>query len=481
MTTTGRTKPDEGGATEADEADPSGPAPYGTDPNGSDPNGPAPYGVGLDEVRALDADDPLATFRARFAPVPEGLIFLNSASLGRLPTATADETDALVRGQWGDRLAQARTQWLDLPQRVGDELAATVLGARPGEVAASDCTSVNLYKLGAAALRARPGAVVIDDDNFPTDQYVLAGLAEEYGRELRTVRTDPDLGPTPAQLRDTLGALRTGASGGTGAALVSLSLVSHRSGALRDIRAVQEAAHAAGALVLWDLSHAVGAVPLRLTEDGADLAVGSTYKHLCGGPGAPALLYVREDLQARLTQPVQGWYGHREQLAMRHDFDPDPSIRRFLTGSPPVLSLAALRPALRLLGEAGTERIRAKSLALTGLFQRLAADLLSPHGFRLAGPADPAARGGHLTYAHPQARRLVPLLAERAGVLVDYGAPGRLRASPAPLSTRFEDVYEAVHRIRHLLDEAPGDLSGEPSGGAPDFAPDRPLDEEESA
>ncbi|WP_326689078.1 MULTISPECIES: aminotransferase class V-fold PLP-dependent enzyme [unclassified Streptomyces] len=410
------------------------------------PYGTAPVGTELDEVRKLDADDPLAAFRARFAPVPEGLIFLNGASLGRLPADTADETDALVRGQWGERLAQARTQWLDLPQRVGDELAATVLGARPGEVVASDCTSVNLYKLGAAALRERPGAVVMDDDNFPTDQYVLAGLAEEYGRELRSVRTDPDLGPQPGQLR-------TAVEGG--AALVSLSLVSHRSGALKDIRAVQEIAHAAGALVLWDLSHAVGAVPLRLTDDGADLAVGSTYKHLCGGPGAPALLYVREGLQARLTQPVQGWYGHREQLAMRHDFDPDPSIRRFLTGSPPVLSLAALRPALRLLGEAGMERVRAKSLALTGLFQRLAADLLEPHGFRLAGPADPAARGGHLTYAHPRARALVPLLAERAGVLVDYGATDRLRASPAPLSTRFEDVYEAVHRIRHVLDHLP--------------------------
>lgn len=402
--------------------------------------------VELSTVRQLDAADPLAAFRTRFAPTPDGLVFLNGASLGRLPAATADATDALVRGEWGDRLAEARTQWLDLPQRVGDELAATVLGARPGEVVASDCTSVNLYKLGAAALRDRPGAVVLDDDNFPTDQYVLTGLAEEYGREARVVRTDPDRGPQLDQLRLAVEG---------GAALVSLSLVSHRSGALADMRAVQEIAHAAGALVLWDLSHAVGALPLRLTADGADLAVGSTYKHLCGGPGAPALLYVREELHGRLTQPVQGWYGHREQLAMRTDFYPDPSIRRFLTGSPPVLSLAALRPAVRLLGEAGPARMRAKSTALTGLFQRLAAELLTPYGFRLAGPSDPAERGGHLTYAHERARALVPLIAERAGVLVDYGAHDRIRVSPAPLSTRFEDVYEAVHRIHRLMREAP--------------------------
>ncbi|NSC22881.1 aminotransferase class V-fold PLP-dependent enzyme [Streptomyces albus subsp. chlorinus] len=395
-------------------------------------------------VRERDETDPLAGFRSRFAPVPEGLVFLNGASLGRLPAATADATDALVRGEWGARLAEARTQWLDLPQRVGDELARTVLGARPGEVVASDCTSVNLYKLGAAALRDRPGAVVLDDDNFPTDQYVLTGLAEEYGREARVVRTDPDRGPQPEEVRQAVAG---------GAALVSLSLVSHRSGALADLRGIQEAAHAAGALVLWDLSHAVGAVPLELTADGVDLAVGSTYKHLCGGPGAPALLYVREDLQARLTQPVQGWYGHREQLAMRHAFHPDPGIRRFLTGSPPVLSLAALLPALRLLGEAGTDRIRAKSTALTGLFQRLAAELLEPHGFRLAGPPDPARRGGHLTYTHPRARKLVPLFAERAGVLVDYAAHDRVRVSPAPLSTRFADVHEAVHRMHRVLKE----------------------------
>ncbi|MFI9722598.1 kynureninase [Streptomyces sp. NPDC052396] len=395
-----------------------------------------------DRARRLDAADPLAAFHDRFHPVPEGALFLNGASLGRLPAATPVLLDELVRGRWGDHLAQARTQWLDLPQRMGDRIAEALLGAEPGEAVVSDCTSVNLYKLAVAALRARPGrtTVIVDDDNFPTDRYVMAGAAAEAGGQLRTLHTDLDLGPDPAALRAALDDT---------VALVCLSLVSPRSGALLDMAAVTETVHSAGALILWDLSHALGSVPLQLSACQADFAVGSTYKHLMAGPGAPALLYVRRPLHALTTQPVQGWYGHREQLAMRPDYDPDPTIRRFLTGSPPVLSMAAIGAGVDLLAEAGMDRVRAKSLALTAFFQELADRELTPLGFRLAGPPDPAQRGAHLTYAHHAAHDLVPRLAT-AGVFVDPALPDRIRITPAPLSTRFTDLCEAVTRIRQV-------------------------------
>ncbi|MET9297169.1 aminotransferase class V-fold PLP-dependent enzyme [Streptomyces sp. NPDC003077] len=402
---------------------------------------PAPT---LDDARRLDARDPLAGFGARFHPVPPGALFLNGSSLGRLPVATPGVLDETVGGHWGDRLADARTQWLDLPQRMGDRIADAVLGARPGEVVMSDCTSVNLYKLAVAALRARPGrrTVVADDDNFPTDRYVLSGVAADAGGELRTVHTDPDLGLDLEVLREALDET---------VAVVCLSLVSPRSGALLDMAAVNKAVHAAGALMLWDLSHAVGAVPIALEATGADLAVGSTYKHLLAGPGAPALLYVRRSLQAETTQPVQGWFGHREQLSMLPDYDPDPTIRRFLTGSPPVLSIVAAGPGLDLLTEAGMDRVRAKSVALTGFLQALADEVLVPVGFRLAGPPDPSLRGAHVTYEHRAARELVPLFAD-ANVFVDYSVPDRVRVAPVPLSTRFTDVYEAVQRMRRVVD-----------------------------
>ncbi|MEV5509958.1 kynureninase [Streptomyces orinoci] len=396
----------------------------------------------LDRARRLDAADPLAPFRDRFHPVPEDALFLNGASLGRLPSATPALLDELVRGGWGDNLAQARTQWLDLPQRMGDRIAEVLLGAEPGEVVAGDCTSVNLYKLAVAALRARPGrtTVVVDDDNFPTDRYVLAGVAADAGGELRTIHTDIDQGLDLATLRAALDDT---------VAVVCLSLVSPRSGALLDMAAVTEAVHSAGALILWDLSHAVGAVPIQLNACGADFAAGSTYKHLMAGPGAPALLYVRRALHDLTTQPIQGWYGHREQLAMRPGYDPDPTIRRFLTGSPPVLSLTAIGAGLDLLAEAGMDRVRAKSLALTAFFQELAERELLPHGFRLAGPPDPAQRGAHLTYEHRAARELVPLFAA-AGVFVDHSLPDRIRITPAPLSTRFTDLPRAIARIRDV-------------------------------
>ncbi|MFE4371732.1 kynureninase [Streptomyces sp. NPDC056835] len=400
-----------------------------------------------DAAERLDAEDPLRALRQRFVCDEPDTIYLDGNSLGRLPAATPGFLDQVVREGWGTGLVRSWETWIDWSRRLGDRLAAHTLGARPGEVVLSDSTSVNLYKLAAAALDARPGrrTVLADSDDFPTNRYLLQGLAAQRGLKLVTLRSDPDLGLDQDELARTLG----GATGGD-IALVVLSLVSYRSGALLDMAAVNRAAEAAGALVLWDLSHAGGVIPLRLTADGADLAVGSTYKYLNCGPGAPAFLYVRRDLQTRLRQPVWGWYGQRDQFAMGERYEPVDGLDRFLVGTPPLLSLAAAEPALDVLEQAPVTLLREKSLRLGELAARLAEAWLTPYGFRPASPPDPVRRGSHLALAHPDAERVCRALRAR-GVICDFRPPDRLRIGMAPLYTRFTDVWDGLDRLRRLM------------------------------
>lgn len=402
----------------------------------------------VEEARARDAEDVLAHMRDRFVPAPPGTIYLNGSSLGRLPAATADRLARMVNEEWGSNLAEARTQWLDLGERVGDSIARHALGAGPGEVVVGECTSVQLYKLAVAAVRARSErrTIITSDDNFPTDRYVLDGVAADRGMNVLTLPAHADTGLDLDVLRAALD---------ENVALVSLSLVSYRSGALLDMAEVNRLVHDAGALVLWDLSHAVGAVPIELEATEADLAVGSGYKHLYGGPGAPSFLYVRRALQDRLRQPIQGWFGHRQQLAMLPAYEPDPTVRRFQTGFPPVLSLTALAEGVGLVGEAGMGAVRAKGLALAEMLQDLVAEHLFPLGYTLASPPDARRRGVHLTLRHPDAPRIHPLVS-RADLAVDHMPPDLLRLSATPLNTRFIDVVEAVDRIRRVTDELLG-------------------------
>ncbi|MFJ8689316.1 kynureninase [Micromonospora wenchangensis] len=389
-----------------------------------------------------DAADPLAGLRDRF--VVDDLLYLDGNSLGRLPAATGDHLAGLVRGGWGTELVRSWPTWIEWPRRLGDRIAAHALGARDGEVIVSDSTSVNLYKLAAAALDARPGrgTILADAEEFPTDRYLLEGLAAQRGHTLRLLPSDLDEGLDP----DTLAAALT-----EDVALVVLSAVSYRCGALLDVAAVTEAARRVGALVLWDLSHAVGSVPLDLTAAGADLAVGCTYKYLNGGPGAPAFLYVRRELQESLRQPIWGWFGQRDQFRMGAGYDPAPGPERFLVGTPPMLGMAALDPALDVLADAGMARVREKSVRLGELIVELADAWLVPHGFRLASPRDPARRGGHVSLYHPEALRISRALVD-AGVVGDYRVPDRLRLGPAALYTRHVDVWDAMDRLRDIAE-----------------------------
>ena len=397
----------------------------------------------LPRAHALDAADPLASFRDRFAIADDGLVYLDGNSLGRLPMATRDRLRRAVDVEWGEELIRGWDRWIELSRRAGDVLATGVLGVDPGEVLLSDSTTVNLYKLASAALDARPDrqVIVTDDDNFPTDQYVLQGLAEARGLRLRTVKSDLDAGVTLDGVREVLD---------RDVALVCLSHVAYRSGAVADLVGITAAAHGAGALTLWDLCHSAGSVPTPLRAAGADLATGCTYKYLNAGPGAPAFVYVRAELQAELRQPIWGWFGQRDQFGMGGSYDPAEGIERFLAGTPGVLGQYAVLTGAQLTAEAGIEAIAAKGAALTSYAVELLEAWLVPYGFALASPRDPAARGAHLTLRHPQAWQICQAL-KAAKVIPDFRTPERLRIGLAPLYTRFVDVYEGFDRLRAIM------------------------------
>jgi kynureninase len=395
-------------------------------------------------AEALDAADPLAGFRDRFVLDDPERIYVDGNSLGRLPVATPTLLAERVR-EWGSRLVTAWPDWIELPERVGD-LLAPLLGARPGEVVMADSTTVNLYKLAAAALDARPGrrAIITDAANFPTDRYVFEGLAAREGAELRLLQADAVEGPSAADVENACTA--------GDVAFVSLQHVDYRSGALADMEAITAVAHEAGALVLWDLSHSAGAVPVRLDEVGADLAVGCTYKYLNAGPGALAYLYVRGDLQEELRSPIWGWFGQRDQFLMGPGYDPAPGVARFLAGTPPVLDLSAAEVGIRLTGEAGLDALRAKSVALTELVVELRDAWLAPLGFGLGSPREPGRRGGHVSLRHEEAWPICRALLERANVVPDFRVPDSIRLGLPPLYTRFVDAWDALDRLRRLVE-----------------------------
>jgi kynureninase len=404
----------------------------------------------------LDAVDPLAGFRGRFVRADPSLIYLDGNSLGMLPEVTAQRMAEVVGQEWGAGLVSSWEHWLDRPRRVGDLLGRHLLGCAPGQVVVADSTTVNLYKLAWAALDDRPArhVIVTDDDNFPTDRYVLQGVARQRGGELRLIHTDMDEGVSERALRAAIG---------TDTALVSLSHVAYRSGALADMAALTAVVHEAGALVLWDLCHSAGSVPVELDSCGADLAVGCTYKYLNAGPGAPAFLYVRQDLQPRLRQPVQGWFGQRDQFAMGPGYDPAAGIGRFLTGTPNIIGTAAVEEGARLLGEAGIGALRAKGVLLTDYLITLADAWLTPLGCVLASPRDSARRGSHVCLRHPEAWRISQALV-RAGVVGDYRTPDRLRLGPTPINTRFTDVWDALDTTREIIEtKAYEQFEGEPA------------------
>jgi kynureninase len=385
------------------------------------------------DAQALDGSDPLAPYRERFLVADDDLVYLDGNSLGRLPLATRDLLLRVVEEEWGRGLVTSWAAWADLAVEVGDRLGAAVLGAGPGQVLVADSTSVNLYKLAVAALDARPGrtTALVDADEFPTDRYVLEGICAARGM---TLRTDGVLDESVA--------------------LLVRSHVAFTDGRRHDMVAVTAEAHGAGALALWDVSHSAGALAVDLDAAGVDLAVGCTYKYLNAGPGAPAFLYVRRELQEQLRQPIWGWFGQRDQFVMGPRYDPQPDIRRFQVGTPPVLGLHAVGEGVALVAEAGVDALAAKAAALTAFAIVLADEWLMPLGFEVVTPRRADARGAHVTLRHPDAWPVCQALVAEAAVVPDFRTPDLVRLGLAPLSTRFVDVWDGLDRLRALVEAA---------------------------
>ncbi|ANY21001.1 Kynureninase [Tsuneonella dongtanensis] len=394
---------------------------------------------------ALDAADPLRCFRERFA-LPEGKMYLDGNSLGCLPRETPQKLANLVDREWGENLIGSWNDagWVSAPERVGAKIARLV-GAADGEVVACDSTSVNVFKALCAALSVNQGrsTILSERGNFPTDVYMMQGLETLTGGRVRSRLVDPE---------EVIGAIDEDT------AAILLTQVHYRTGRIRDMATTTAAAHAKGALAIWDLSHSAGAIPVDLNAARADFAVGCGYKFLNGGPGAPGYIFVAERHQADAIPALSGWFGHARPFDFEDRYEPAPGITRFLAGTPPILGLAALEVGVDLMLEADMAEVRAKSIAMGSLFTALMEPLCAAHGFALASPSDPNQRGSQVSYSHPNAYPIVQALIAR-GVVGDFRAPDVLRFGLTPLYTSFAEIASAVDILRAVMDEGAWDRS----------------------
>ncbi|QFQ30412.2 kynureninase [Janibacter melonis] len=396
----------------------------------------------------LDASDPLRETRDLFVPASGGddvvTAYLDGNSLGRPLRATAQRLDDLVRRDWGTRLIRSWDErWMELPTRLGDRLGEVCLGAAAGQTVVADSTTVLLYKLLRAAVAADPerDEIVLDSENFPTDRYVAEGIAAETGARLVWVEPAPEEGVTPEQVAAVVGP-RT--------AVVLVSQVAYKSAWLADLPGITRVAHDAGALVLWDLCHSAGVVPVDLDEHEVDLAVGCSYKYLNGGPGAPAFAYVARRHQGRLRQPIQGWMGHARVFEMGPGYEAGTGMRSWISGTPPVLGMVGIEDTVDLVESVGLDAIRAKAAALGDFVVDAVDARLAAHGVRVVSPRDAQQRGGHVTIAHPRSREIYQQLWSE-GVVPDFREPDGIRLGLAPLSTSYAEVAHALVRIEELL------------------------------
>jgi len=403
------------------------------------------------EAIALDAQDELSGYRSKFISGDEKLIYLDGNSLGKLPAESKTIIEHSVNYEWGERLIRSWNEdWFTKNIELGDKIAR-IAGASKGEVVITDTTSVNLYKLAHAALKYKKGRtrIVTDELNFPSDIYIFQGLVKDFGSGYELIIVPSRDGMTV----DTAD-LEAGIDDNT--ALVSLSHVAFKSAFRYNMREITSLAHGKGAMMLWDLSHSIGAVPGELNDSAADLAVGCTYKYLNGGPGSPAFLYVRKDLQDKLSSPVWGWFGEQNPFDFGLNYRPGEGIKRFLAGTPPILSLKTIEPTLDMMYQAGMDKIRRKSVAQAEFLIRLAEEFLYPLGFRSGSPTDPEKRGSHVSLRHPEAYRICKALIDpdmgNAVVIPDFRNPDNIRLGITPLYTTYTEIYEAVGELRDIVD-----------------------------
>lgn len=404
--------------------------------------------LSLEFARELDQADPLAGYRERFYNAEPNMIYMDGNSLGRLPLQTIGRVEEFVKDEWGAKLIRSwGINWYEAPISVGEKIGK-LIGAGAGQVVVSDSTTVNLFKLAMSALMLRLDRrkIISDTLNFPSDIYMLQGCVKLLGDKKNIKLLEPSDGMrVDAQtLLDAIDA---------DTALVTLSHVVFKSGYMYDMKTITDYAHHKGALVLWDLSHSVGSVPMELDNWEVDFAVGCTYKYLNGGPGAPAFLYVRHDLQKEAVSPIWGWFGERAPFKFELDYVPADGIHRFLCGTPPVLSMLAMEQGVDLLLEVGIQRLREKSIAQTSYLIDLFDSQLAPLGFILGSPREMEQRGSHISLRHTDGYRINRALIEEMNVIPDFREPDNIRLGIAPIYTSFQDIWECVHRIQRVVTE----------------------------
>jgi kynureninase len=407
------------------------------------------FSSSLKFAKQLDQQDALASYRERFVANDPDLIYLDGNSLGRLPKSVIGRMKKAVEEEWGTDLIRGWNKgWWESPRRIGDQIGS-LLGAASRQVIVGDQTSINLFKLATAALTLQPQKkrIITDTFNFPSDLYILQGINNLLGNRhviIRIGAQDNDIIPDLNALEDALD---------ENTALLTLSHVTFKSGYLYDMEAITELAHRRGALVLWDLSHSAGAVPIELDKCDADFAIGCTYKYLNGGPGAPAFLYVNKRIQNDVTPPIWGWWGQSNPFEFDLEYQPAPGIQRFLIGTAPMLSTLAMEEALVPLLEAGMDALRAKSVLMTDYASSLTDELLAPMGFSLGSPRDSARRGSHISIRHEEGYRINRAMIEEMNVIPDFRAPDNIRLGFAPLYLSFTDIWEGFDRIRRVVED----------------------------
>ncbi len=396
-------------------------------------------------AEALDANDPLAHYRDEFFIADPAQCYLDGNSLGRLPKRTIEKVNNYLLKEWGEQMVNGWSSWIDEAKSTGDLIGRAALGATAGQVLAVDTTSVNFFQMCDAAIAARPGrrTVISDSANFPTDRYILEGLCHRLGLNLVLLADDDgDEYITSAMLKEHLN---------DDVALVTLSVIQYRSGALHDVAAITELTHGVGALMLWDASHAIGVVPLQFDRDRVDMAVGCSYKYGNSGPGSPGWLYVRHELQQLLNVPIQGWFAQDDQFAMAPGFDRAAGIRGFQIASPSIIGLRCVQTAFEMIDDAGLPAIAAKAATGTELMVALHDAWLARLGCTVVTPREATRRGGHITIRHPEARRISEGLRQFANVVADFRRPDCLRLAISPLATSYVEIWEGFNRLRELI------------------------------
>ncbi|MFC2096943.1 kynureninase [Bacteroidota bacterium] len=405
------------------------------------------FSTDLNCAEELDKKDELKEYKEKFFFDNSELIYLDGNSLGRLPVDTIDELGQTIKKEWGrDLISSWNKSWIDLPASIGNQLAK-IIGAGGDEVIISDSTSVNLFKLVTASLKSQPGRkkIISDSLNFPSDLYIMQGIIDmiDEGHYLELIPSHDEVSIDQNELINSID---------SNTALVCLCHVAFRTSFMYDMQKITDAAHKSGALIIWDLCHSAGAVPVELNNCGADMAVGCTYKYLNAGPGSPAFLYVRKDLHKTLNQPVWGWLGSEDPFSFNKKYIPSSSIQKFVTGSPPIISMKAISKGLEILNSAGINSLRAKSVKQTEYLIFLAKEKLFQYGFTLGSPGNSMNRGSHVSLCHPESFRINKAMI-KSNIIPDFQAPDRIRLGIAPLYNSFTEIYNTIEIMYNIVRE----------------------------